>query len=66
MIIEFKRGKQRYEIKPQGCVFVGYVDGVPTIIGKRIEVVTRMLIEKRMGGRTMAEIVPFPKEPAER
>jgi hypothetical protein len=63
MIIEFTRGKNRYRVESQGGVFVGYVDGVPTVISKREEIVVRMLIQKRMGDRQTAEIIPFPKEP---
>lgn len=63
MIIEFTRGKQRYQIKPQGTILVGYVDGVPTVIARTKEAVALMLIRKRMGDRETAEIIQLRREP---
>jgi hypothetical protein len=63
MIIEFTRGKNRYRVESQGGVLVGYVDGAPTVISKREEIVVRLLVQKRMNGQNTAEIAPFPRLP---
>ena len=60
MSIKFAHGKKHFEIKQEGEVYAGYVDGVRSVTGPRAHIAARVLIKKHVSGSPEATVLSFP------
>ena len=60
MTIVFARGNQRFEIRREASISVGYVNGERSVTGPANHVVARTLIKKHVAGAPEAQVIQLP------
>jgi hypothetical protein len=56
-LIHFTRGKSRFKIYKEGRLYVGYVNGVRSVTGRRKELAMRTLLKKHIEGKPSADVI---------